>query len=476
MPDPQQHQEAQAEAEIEARTEAFYDHEDDVYRSFWDSSGSLHWGYFADLSQTDPEAFLEASQRWTDLLLDRSGIGPGSHVLDIGCGNGTTAAYLARRTGCRVTGIDISGVRVGHARARTHALPNVDFRKASAALLPFADGTFTHVWSQATLYHVPDRERALDEIHRVLAEGGTLVLDDLVTPSPSVTDTGRRVVYDRLMFEPGPSHQEYERALRDKGFAVLDGADLTPHLRKSYELLAERARSASPAHSAAYRQVTSAIDAQDVGWSAFVAGKVTDRLEWVYEASGDLTLREKYDAWSATYEEDLPGSYQDCPRTAASRLADLLGDRNARVLDVGAGTGLCGTALADHGFRDVTAVDLSDGMLRQAARKQVYRELVRHDIARPFPWAKGTFDAAVASGVFTFGHARAPALVNIADQLREGGILTVTFRDDYLDSEPEIERTISGLPLRLRSRTPITVFDDTPMSVLTFEKCAEAVA
>ncbi|MFG2222261.1 SAM-dependent methyltransferase [Streptomyces sp. NPDC048644] len=287
----------------EAQSEAFCDREDDVYRSFWDSSGALHWGYFPDLSWTDPDEFPEACQRWTDLLLEKSGIGPASHVLDVGCGNGTTSVYLAHKTGCRVDGIDISGVRVGHAKARAGALPNVAFHKASVSQLPFPDGTFTHIWSQATLYHVPDRNRALDEIHRVLAEGGRLVLDDLVTPSPSIT-----------------------------------------------------------------------------------------------------------------------------------------------------------------------------GMLKQAAAKHVYRDLVRHDIEQPFPWERGAFDAVVASGVFTFGHVRAPALRHLTDQLKEGGILVVTFREDYLDSEPEIERTLRDLPLRPRSRTTLTVFGDTPMTVRAFEKREEATA
>jgi ubiquinone/menaquinone biosynthesis C-methylase UbiE len=458
----------------EKQVEEFYDRQDIVYRSFWDSSGSLHWGYFADLSETDPADFPEASQRWTDLQLTKSGIGPDSHVLDVGCGNGNTSAYLARKTGCKVTGIDISGVRIDNARAQARALnlSNIEFHKASASHLPFADGTFTHVWSQATLYHVPGRDRALRELHRVLAEGGRLVLDDLVTPSSAVTDRGMRYVYERLMFQPGPSHQDYVESLRDLGFAVLSEQDLTAHLRKSYELLAERARLSFPEHSDAYLKVLAAIDAQDVGWSSFVGKKVSDPLTWVYSQFDDLTLQEKYDAWSATYDKDIYAGYQNCPQTAASQLADLMDDRNARILDVGAGTGLCGAALAERGFRDITGVDLSDGMLKQAERKGVYHALVQHDIERPFPWARQSFDAAVATGVFTFSHARVEALGNILDMVRDGGYLVVTFRDDFLNSDPGVMRAIDELPLELRSRTKTTIFDDEEMQVLAFQKCA----
>lgn len=455
----------------ETQAEEFYDREDATYRSFWDSSGSLHWGYFADLHEMDPESFPAACQSWTDILLAASRIGTDSHVLDVGCGNGNTAIYLAQRTGCRVTGIDISGVRIKNAQAR--AVPNVEFRKASASLLPFADSTFTHVWSQATLYHVPDRVQAVRELHRVLTDGGILVLDDLVTPTSSVSETGRRYVYERLLFEPGLSHGGYEELLQSTGLMILSRLDLTAHLHKSYELLAERARASSPEHTKAYLEVISAIDHDDVGWSSFVAKKVADPLEWIYGRSDDLTLREKYDAWAATYEEDLSTSYQNCPETAATCLADLVDDKDARILDVGAGTGLCGSALAKLGYCDITAVDMSDGMLRQAEQKGIYRDLARHDIEQEFPWPPGSFDAAVAAGVFTFSHAPAEALGHIVDVLRDGGIFVVTFRDDYLDSEPGIMETIGGLPLELRSKTDITIFDNEHMHIMAFQKHEE---
>ncbi|WP_293079562.1 methyltransferase domain-containing protein [Moorena sp. SIO3H5] len=96
----------------EADTEAFYDHEDSMYRSFWDSEGSLHWGYFENLADARAQDFLPACHRWNEYMLACSGLTTESRVLDIGCGNGNTAIWLAHQTGCEVVGIDISTVRV----------------------------------------------------------------------------------------------------------------------------------------------------------------------------------------------------------------------------------------------------------------------------------------------------------------------------------------------------------------------------
>ena len=97
----------------EAETERFYDEEDAIYRSFWDSEGSLHWGYFDETTFGD---FMRASARLDEVMAAKGRIDASSHVLDLGCGNGNTALWLAKTYGCRVTGIDLSSVRVNNAR------------------------------------------------------------------------------------------------------------------------------------------------------------------------------------------------------------------------------------------------------------------------------------------------------------------------------------------------------------------------
>ena len=122
----------------EQDTEAFYDAEDALYRSFWDSEGSLHWGWFDPGTGDD---FLKACANLNRNMAEKAEIQVSSQVLDMGCGNGTTATWLAKTIGCSVTGIDLSGVRIGNAIDSLRGQPadlqqRLGFEKASATELP----------------------------------------------------------------------------------------------------------------------------------------------------------------------------------------------------------------------------------------------------------------------------------------------------------------------------------------------------
>ena len=97
----------------EQDTEAFYDSEDALYRSFWDREGSLHWGILDDSTGRD---FLKACANLNEIMAGKARISRESNVLDMGCGNGTTAAWLCKSQGCRVTGVDLSGMVIGRER------------------------------------------------------------------------------------------------------------------------------------------------------------------------------------------------------------------------------------------------------------------------------------------------------------------------------------------------------------------------
>lgn len=280
----------------EEKTEELYAHVDSLCRVFWDKEGSLHWGYFQDPnpSNLNPEDFLPASRHWNQCMLDRSGISSSSRVLDLGCGNGNAAIWLAEQTGCEVVGVDLSEVRITNAqeKAQEHLSLSLSFHKASATQLPFASEAFTHVWSQATLYHVHERQQALQEVYRILEVGGRFVFDDLITPLPikQISEAAQKYVYDRMLFKPLFSGESYAEFMRELGFEVLQTEDLSQHLYQSYQLLCQLAhqheaevRAAydnsglDPEHymspTFSYRKVCEAIDAQELGWFFYLCQK-----------------------------------------------------------------------------------------------------------------------------------------------------------------------------------------------------------
>jgi SAM-dependent methyltransferase len=91
-------------------------------------------------------------------------------VLEIGCGPGYFGEQVRAELGASVIGIDTSARMVELARGR-----GLDARVGDAQALPFGDGEFDSVVANWMLYHIPDVDRALAELVRVLRPGGRLV-------------------------------------------------------------------------------------------------------------------------------------------------------------------------------------------------------------------------------------------------------------------------------------------------------------
>jgi len=104
------------------------------------------------------------------LVFEAVAAGAPSRYLEVGCGEGELSARVQDELGCDVVAIDQSERMVELTRAR-----GVDARVGDVQDLPFADGEFDCAVAAWMLYHVPDVNRALGELARVLQSGGRLV-------------------------------------------------------------------------------------------------------------------------------------------------------------------------------------------------------------------------------------------------------------------------------------------------------------
>ena len=118
----------------------------------------------------------------TDELLALCHVDSAREVLNVGCGIGVAPAYVAKKHGCRVVGVDISEKMVewSHQRAKEeHVEDKVEFRVADVLALPFEAGRFDVVFCESVLVFVPDKRRAIAECVRVTKPGGYVGINEM---------------------------------------------------------------------------------------------------------------------------------------------------------------------------------------------------------------------------------------------------------------------------------------------------------
>jgi SAM-dependent methyltransferase len=141
--------------------------------------------------------------------------GPG-RVLEVGGGPGELAEWMQRERGASVSYLDISPRMVELARER-----GLDAQEGDVQDLPFDDASFDTVVAAWMLYHVPDLDRGLSEIARVLVDGGALVA---VTNSVRHLRELREVIHYKF---PGEMfHRENGEEILRRHFAKVDRYDV----------------------------------------------------------------------------------------------------------------------------------------------------------------------------------------------------------------------------------------------------------
>ncbi|MGW4273247.1 methyltransferase domain-containing protein [Streptomyces seoulensis] len=204
--------------------------------------GNLHNGYWHDADDDAPPEV--ATDRLTDLMIERLAPRPGQRVLDIGCGIGKPAARLLRAHPVDVVGITISERQVEQARAGAAEAGLADratFEYADAMRMPFPDDSFDGAWALESMFHIPDRDRALAETARVLRPDSRLAIADFVLRTP-ISEAGMQAV--QRICETFGVHSispvdEYLAQLSSHGFTDVDVLDISDNVARTGTLLAD---------------------------------------------------------------------------------------------------------------------------------------------------------------------------------------------------------------------------------------------
>ena len=222
---------------VVSSTQAYYDGPaDEIYRTVW--GDNLHLGVPCGEDCPHPEA----AQHTNEIMALAVSLGPGVRVLDLGCGYGSTARYLASEFGCSVTGTNISRkeLDLAHSRSRDAGLDHLlSFRYGDFHRLEFPDRSYDVVWSQEAFLHAADKTGVLSEVRRVLKPGGTLAFTDILVRKDT-PDSDRTRIYDRVKSPDMWDLVEYRDALRRLDFRVDHEEDWSQHVARSYGWVRDR--------------------------------------------------------------------------------------------------------------------------------------------------------------------------------------------------------------------------------------------
>lgn len=173
-------------------------------------------------------------RRWRRLAV-RAVVRPGDRVLDACCGTGDLAID-AERAGARVTGLDFSERMLERARRKSAA---VEWVRGDLLELPFADGSFDSATVGFGIRNVPELERGLGELARVLRPGGrlgcleitrprgllrpffSLWFDGLVPLAGKVLPGGSAYTYLPASVRRFPGPEQLAEAMRAAGFGEI---------------------------------------------------------------------------------------------------------------------------------------------------------------------------------------------------------------------------------------------------------------
>ena len=159
-------------------------------------------------------------------------LSPHAHVLEVASGSGGPSLYLARKFGCRITGIDINenGIEQANKAAQAADVSGATYMLADVSQrLPFEDDTFDAVMCMDSMNHFPDRLGVLREWRRVLKSGGRIVFTDPVVITGPVTneELAARSSIGFFIFMP---LDWTERLIAESGLRLIQRTDVTANI------------------------------------------------------------------------------------------------------------------------------------------------------------------------------------------------------------------------------------------------------
>ncbi len=210
-----------------------YDRLSFLYRLLWGEH--LHHGYW-DNDESVPRAQIQLMER----LAERAGVPKGARALDIGCGLGGSAMWLAEQFECDVTGITISPVqaRMATAKAKARGLSaRVHFEVHDANIWRPEPANVDLIWIMESSEHFRDKAGFFEHCARALRPGGVLAVCAWLRrdgPQREEEQPLVNTIAEAMLSASLGSLSDYQRWMRDAGLTVTAAEDITRHVERTW--------------------------------------------------------------------------------------------------------------------------------------------------------------------------------------------------------------------------------------------------
>ena len=218
-----------------------YDRLSILYRMLWGEH--LHHGYWENGESID-----RAQVKLMEQLAEKAGIPRGAQVLDIGCGIGGSAFWLANQYDCRVTGLTISPVqaRMAGKKAKSKGLAQqLQFLVVDANVWQPQPESTDVIWIMESSEHFRDKKRFFERCAIALRPGGVLAVCAWLRGERPIRDDGQELVatIGKAMLSASlDTLSQYATWIREANLEVETAKDITRNVVPTWEYCSRMAR------------------------------------------------------------------------------------------------------------------------------------------------------------------------------------------------------------------------------------------
>ncbi|XP_076033764.1 uncharacterized protein LOC143020833 [Oratosquilla oratoria] len=169
-------------------------------------------------------------ERTTREFLTTLGLTPGQRVLDVGCGTGGSAFYMARHYGVHVHGVDLSTNMIQICIERQGKLEpasksKIQFEISDISQVEYEVESYDVIYSRDTILHIKDKKKLLEKVYRWLKPGGTLLISDYCSTDKTPSTDFLRYVKDRGYYLK--TLEDTRTLLEETGYEDIEAEDRT---------------------------------------------------------------------------------------------------------------------------------------------------------------------------------------------------------------------------------------------------------